>query len=348
MVHRSRETENVLGRRILQARRAAGLTRTELADRVGLRLWHIERFETTGLVAQAKIGEIAAATGKPLSWFIGEAAEAPEPELHAPLAKEPSDQEASRPREDDRAQVNGGPTLEALETTAKVITDLSHRVSERASRAPAEGPVGEEARQSERAEHAKEYAAGESDDRGEGDGTIPGVETSPLPIGDSLPFEGRHLPGALRGYDRNATDELLEDVYTFVREVCRERDTLTGEVERLRAAAATGQYLKRELVDALVNATREARAIREKAVEEARQTVEAARQESRQLLDSAEREAKATASRDREPDSVPFRPEPVPDFHASEEDISRLLRAALKWLEQGNSGRGRLDSSALH
>jgi transcriptional regulator with XRE-family HTH domain len=61
-----------LGRRIREARRGAGLTQTALAEKLGLRLWHVERFESGNVPKEDELGKIAAAVGRPLSWFHGE------------------------------------------------------------------------------------------------------------------------------------------------------------------------------------------------------------------------------------------------------------------------------------
>jgi len=59
-----------LGGRVLQARRSAGLTRTELARRLKLSPWMIDRLEHDQDDAVAHLPAIAEATGRPLSWFV--------------------------------------------------------------------------------------------------------------------------------------------------------------------------------------------------------------------------------------------------------------------------------------
>jgi transcriptional regulator with XRE-family HTH domain len=63
-----------LGRRIKQAREEAGLSQTELADRIGLRhpqsISNYERGETE--VPGKRIRRIAEVTGRPLSFFLDE------------------------------------------------------------------------------------------------------------------------------------------------------------------------------------------------------------------------------------------------------------------------------------
>jgi transcriptional regulator with XRE-family HTH domain len=107
---RDQATAKRIGVRIAEARRAAGLTQTELADEIGLRLWHIERFETSGSVPPAKLREIAAATGRPLSWLEDQALEDPEAAASPREAPRPPDvsQRAAK-LEHDRARLMDGP-----------------------------------------------------------------------------------------------------------------------------------------------------------------------------------------------------------------------------------------------
>ena len=65
------------GERVATARREAGLTQKELADRLGVSLWNVERIEAGHEDAVARLDALARATGKPRSWFrMAEAGEA--------------------------------------------------------------------------------------------------------------------------------------------------------------------------------------------------------------------------------------------------------------------------------
>ena len=66
----------LLGERIREARQAAGLTESELADRLGLVEEDVAEYESGARDASAQVERIAEATGRPSSWFRGEA-EAP-------------------------------------------------------------------------------------------------------------------------------------------------------------------------------------------------------------------------------------------------------------------------------
>jgi transcriptional regulator with XRE-family HTH domain len=55
--------------RVATARREAGLTQKELADRMGVSLWNVERMEEGQEDALARLDALAHATGKPRSWF---------------------------------------------------------------------------------------------------------------------------------------------------------------------------------------------------------------------------------------------------------------------------------------
>ncbi len=77
------------GERIATARREAGLTQKELADRLGVSLWSVERMEGGQQDAVARLEELARATGKPPSWFAPEDAAEARPDEAA--AKPPRD-----------------------------------------------------------------------------------------------------------------------------------------------------------------------------------------------------------------------------------------------------------------
>ena len=61
------------GERVATARREAGLSQKELADRIGVSLWDVERIEGGDQDAVARLDELARATGKPQSWFRSDA-----------------------------------------------------------------------------------------------------------------------------------------------------------------------------------------------------------------------------------------------------------------------------------
>jgi transcriptional regulator with XRE-family HTH domain len=76
----------VTGERVAAARRDAGLTQKQLADRIGVSLWSLERIEEGQEDAVARLDALARATGKPRSWFgsdepPGFAAAAAKPEI---------------------------------------------------------------------------------------------------------------------------------------------------------------------------------------------------------------------------------------------------------------------------
>jgi len=63
------------GERVATARRDAGLTQKELADRLGVSLWNVERIEDGQEDAVARLDALARATGKPKAWFGNGAAD---------------------------------------------------------------------------------------------------------------------------------------------------------------------------------------------------------------------------------------------------------------------------------
>src|SRR3712207_315550 len=69
----NQETMRTVGERIAQARRDAGLTQMALAERLRVRLWLIDQYETGGKeVPLDRLEAISEATGRPTSWFLQE------------------------------------------------------------------------------------------------------------------------------------------------------------------------------------------------------------------------------------------------------------------------------------
>jgi transcriptional regulator with XRE-family HTH domain len=155
---RDQSNENRIGSRVAEARRAAGLTRTELADRVGLRLWNVERIETSeSTVPLAKLLEIAQATGRPLSWFTAEEPEEPETPGRGPQTVAPLEIDGPRAaREVPESAPDAGQerrVLGVLKAAAELEIDLARRLGRlaaeltpaehagEAGREPASGPT---------------------------------------------------------------------------------------------------------------------------------------------------------------------------------------------------------------
>jgi transcriptional regulator with XRE-family HTH domain len=59
-----------MGRRIARARQEAGLTEKELANRLGVSLWRIQRIQTGDDDPRGHLAEIAEIMGKPTHWFL--------------------------------------------------------------------------------------------------------------------------------------------------------------------------------------------------------------------------------------------------------------------------------------
>jgi transcriptional regulator with XRE-family HTH domain len=62
-----------VGRRITEARLEAGMTKMELAEKLGVPLGLFERYEAGGEDPSPHLGRLAQVTGKPVTWFRGEA-----------------------------------------------------------------------------------------------------------------------------------------------------------------------------------------------------------------------------------------------------------------------------------
>src|SRR5689334_9592168 len=115
-----------VGRRITEARLEAGMTKMELAEKLGVPLGLFERYEAGGEDPSPHLGRLAQATGKPVRWFRGEApgeADAADDQATAAEAEpeviEPEEEPVLLP-ENEPAASNGG-SSEPDETTVEPL-----------------------------------------------------------------------------------------------------------------------------------------------------------------------------------------------------------------------------------
>jgi cell division initiation protein len=106
------------------------------------------------------------------------------------------------------------------------------------------------------------------------------------------PVEIRHVSIGRRplGYDRRATDELLDQIVESYEEVWRERADLREELERMDGELARFKELEVLLRNTLVSAERSADDVRTQARREADLILEEARAKARETAVSAETE----------------------------------------------------------
>jgi cell division initiation protein len=106
------------------------------------------------------------------------------------------------------------------------------------------------------------------------------------------PVEIRHvnLPRKPLGYERQATDELLEDVAASFEHVWRERADLRDELEELESELARHKELEQALRNTLLSAERMADDMRAQARREADVIVAEARSAARDIVSGAESE----------------------------------------------------------
>jgi cell division initiation protein len=106
------------------------------------------------------------------------------------------------------------------------------------------------------------------------------------------PVEIRHvtLGRRLLGYDRGATEDLLERIIESYESVWRERADLTEELERMEGEIARFRELEVLLRNTLVSAERSADGIRGQARREADLVLEEARAKARETTVAAETE----------------------------------------------------------
>src|SRR4051812_18313366 len=114
-----------VGRRITEARLEAGMTKMELAEKLGVPLGLFERYEAGGEDPSPHLGRLAQVTGKPVTWFRGEAPRAGEAHDEAtaagaqPQVIEPEEEPVLLP-ENEPAASNGG-SSEPDETTVEPL-----------------------------------------------------------------------------------------------------------------------------------------------------------------------------------------------------------------------------------
>jgi cell division initiation protein len=106
------------------------------------------------------------------------------------------------------------------------------------------------------------------------------------------PVEIRHvkLGRRLFGYDRKATDRLLEDIVASFEEVWRERADLRDEIEELEGELARQKEIEGALRNTLLSAERMADDVRGHARREADVIVAEARSTARDIVSGAENE----------------------------------------------------------
>lgn len=106
------------------------------------------------------------------------------------------------------------------------------------------------------------------------------------------PVEIRHVKLGRRplGYDRTATDQLLQEIATSFEHVWRERADLKDEIEDLEGELSRQKELEQTLRNTLVSAERMADDVRTQARREADVIVAEARATARDIVTGAETE----------------------------------------------------------
>lgn len=112
------------------------------------------------------------------------------------------------------------------------------------------------------------------------------------------PVEIRHVKLGRRplGYDRTATDQLLQEIATSFEHVWRERADLKDEIEDLEGELSRQKELEQTLRNTLVSAERMADDVRTQARREADVIVAEARATARDIVTGAETERERVQS----------------------------------------------------
>jgi transcriptional regulator with XRE-family HTH domain len=103
----------LFGRRITEARLEAGLTKTELADKLGVELADFEQFEAGEADPSKHFDRLAQLTGKPVAWLRGDGIEAPT--VVAPVTADPAPVLAVEPEPEREPEPAPEPEPEAQE-----------------------------------------------------------------------------------------------------------------------------------------------------------------------------------------------------------------------------------------
>src|SRR5687767_8413153 len=91
-------TGALVGARVSRARQEAGLSEKELAIRLGLPLWKIERIQNGSEDPGVHLAQIAESTGKPTDWFVAGQEQRASPPTDAPGGASDSRSRAERLR----------------------------------------------------------------------------------------------------------------------------------------------------------------------------------------------------------------------------------------------------------
>ena len=116
-----------VGRRITEARLEAGMTKMELAEKLGVPLGLFERYEAGGEDPSPHLGRLAQVTGKPVTWFRGEAPGAvtgddTSAEAEAePEVIEPEEEPVLLPESESEPAASNGGSSEPDETTVEPL-----------------------------------------------------------------------------------------------------------------------------------------------------------------------------------------------------------------------------------
>jgi len=253
-----------VGRRIRQARRELGFTQADLANRIGVSLGVLDRFETGKGDPSGKLAQIAEVTGRPVTWYTS------------------TDQD------------DGGES--PFETG--LPAELRRRLAESSGRGwPSPEPAGEQ-RPGERANAGPELSEGlpesaEADTHRELNATVAVEPPDAADEGASAPADARP--------DATAPDDRLEDRMVLERQLQELRATLAVEQQAHDARAA---QLADELEQANANRQALAAQLEQSSSElvasraqEARLTELASQLES-ELRVAGDRAAQATAELD--------------------------------------------------
>jgi cell division initiation protein len=105
-----------------------------------------------------------------------------------------------------------------------------------------------------------------------------------------------HLPRAIRGYDREATDELLREVSAYYEELWLERRALRQQVEQFASEIEELRDRERLVGEAVLTAERAANEIRSAAQLDAEAILQEAKANAEGLVRLAEQERKQVES----------------------------------------------------
>jgi transcriptional regulator with XRE-family HTH domain/cell division septum initiation protein DivIVA len=235
------EDHAAVGRRIVQARRQLELTQGELAQRIGVPLGILDRYESGQADASRSLTRIAEVTGKPLDWFTSITPDAvwnQVDQTHVPTAVGQRIAESRGQRGLTRrelAEAVGVPLgkIERYESGEENPSDLVDRIASALGEPSSWLETGDSSGRDSR----PDVGGGTQRDAGVAGAMNSATPetTSTQPVHPTPPLHIPHedLPRKTLGYNPKATAELFDEVAETYKRLWEEHTSVRGEHDQL-------------------------------------------------------------------------------------------------------------------